>query len=141
MKRVRVGIVGAGQLGRMLALAGYPLDVRCLFLDRSDQTPGAQVAPSLVGELEDAALLAELGQRNEVVTFDWWNSDGAMHLQNGVHTFVSTALNLRLELPAQSRKTISITAPAVAGDYDFWCDSCCGGRANAAMHGTLHVQA
>jgi 5-(carboxyamino)imidazole ribonucleotide synthase len=69
--------VGAGQLGRMLALAGYPIGVRCLFLDRSADTPGAQVAPSLVGDLEDAALLAELASRSEVVTFDWENIPGS----------------------------------------------------------------
>jgi 5-(carboxyamino)imidazole ribonucleotide synthase len=73
----RVGIVGAGQLGRMLALAGYPIGVRCLFLDRSDDTPGAQVAPSLIGELEDPTLLAELASRSDVVTFDWENISGA----------------------------------------------------------------
>jgi 5-(carboxyamino)imidazole ribonucleotide synthase len=72
----RVGIVGAGQLGRMLALAGYPLGVRCLFLDRGADTPGAQVAPSLIGDLEDAALLAELAARSDVVTFDWENISG-----------------------------------------------------------------
>ena len=72
-----VGIVGAGQLGRMLALSGYPLGVKCLFLDRSSDTPGAQVAPSLVGELEDPALLAELASRSDVVTFDWENISGA----------------------------------------------------------------
>jgi 5-(carboxyamino)imidazole ribonucleotide synthase len=73
----RVGIVGAGQLGRMLALAGYPIGVRCLFLDRSDDTPGAQVAPSLIGELEDPGLLAQLAARSDVVTFDWENISGA----------------------------------------------------------------
>jgi 5-(carboxyamino)imidazole ribonucleotide synthase len=72
----RVGIVGAGQLGRMLALAGYPLGVRCLFLDRGADTPGAQVAPSLIGDLEDPALLAELASRSDVVTFDWENIAG-----------------------------------------------------------------
>jgi 5-(carboxyamino)imidazole ribonucleotide synthase len=35
LKFTHVGIVGAGQLGRMLALAGYPLGLRCRFLDRS----------------------------------------------------------------------------------------------------------
>jgi 5-(carboxyamino)imidazole ribonucleotide synthase len=60
LKLSRVGIVGAGQLGRMLALAGYPLGIRCMFLDRSATAPAAQVAPMLTGELEDAALLAEL---------------------------------------------------------------------------------
>jgi 5-(carboxyamino)imidazole ribonucleotide synthase len=73
---MNVGIVGAGQLGRMLALAGYPLGVHCLFLDRSADTPGAQVAPSLIGDLEDAALLAELASRSDVVTFDWENISG-----------------------------------------------------------------
>ena len=76
MKFSRVGIVGAGQLGRMLALAGYPLGVRCTFLDRSADAPGAQVAPILVGALEDAALLAELASRSDVLTFDWENISG-----------------------------------------------------------------
>jgi 5-(carboxyamino)imidazole ribonucleotide synthase len=74
---MHVGIVGAGQLGRMLALSGYPIGVRCLFLDRSADTPGAQVAPSLIGDLEDAALLAELAARSDVVTFDWENISGS----------------------------------------------------------------
>jgi 5-(carboxyamino)imidazole ribonucleotide synthase len=72
-----VGIVGAGQLGRMLALAGYPLGLRCLFLDRSPDAPGAQVAPILVGELEDPARLKELASLSDVVTFDWENISGA----------------------------------------------------------------
>jgi 5-(carboxyamino)imidazole ribonucleotide synthase len=77
LKLMHVGIVGAGQLGRMLALSGYPIGVRCLFLDRSADTPGAQVAPSLIGDLEDAALLAELAARSDVVTFDWENISGS----------------------------------------------------------------
>ena len=76
LKLSRVGIVGAGQLGRMLALAGYPLGIRCSFLDRSADAPGAQVAPILVGALEDAALLAELAARSDVLTFDWENISG-----------------------------------------------------------------
>lgn len=76
MKFVHVGIVGAGQLGRMMALAGYPLGVRCTFLDRSAEAPGAQVAPILEGALEDAELLAKLASSNEVVTFDWENISG-----------------------------------------------------------------
>lgn len=61
----------------MMALAGYPLGIRCLFLDRAADTPGGQVAPILVADLEDAAALKELAERNEVVTFDWENISGA----------------------------------------------------------------
>ncbi|HET9861823.1 MAG TPA: 5-(carboxyamino)imidazole ribonucleotide synthase [Steroidobacteraceae bacterium] len=68
-----VGIVGAGQLGRMMALAGYPLGLDFLFLDKDAGTPGGQVAPLLAGELTDRALLGELAGRCEVLTFDWEN--------------------------------------------------------------------
>jgi 5-(carboxyamino)imidazole ribonucleotide synthase len=68
-----IGIVGGGQLGRMMALAGYPLGLDFLFLDRSDDTPAAQVAPTLVGEFTDRKLLRELARRSEVITFDWEN--------------------------------------------------------------------
>jgi 5-(carboxyamino)imidazole ribonucleotide synthase len=68
-----VGIVGAGQLGRMMALAGYPLGLDFLFLDKDARTPGGQVAPLLAGELTDRKLLGELAARCEVLTFDWEN--------------------------------------------------------------------
>jgi 5-(carboxyamino)imidazole ribonucleotide synthase len=71
-----VGVIGAGQLGRMLGLAGYPLGIECTFLDRSNAAPAAQVAPILTGELEDAAQLAVLAGRSDVVTFDWENISG-----------------------------------------------------------------
>ena len=76
MKPFRVGIVGAGQLGRMLALAGYPLGIHCIFLDRSASAPAAQVAPILIGELEDAAQLAALAASSDVLTVDWENISG-----------------------------------------------------------------
>jgi 5-(carboxyamino)imidazole ribonucleotide synthase len=60
----------------MLALAGYPLGVRCTFLDRSADSPGAQVAPSLEGALEDRLLLEQLAAQSDVLTFDWENISG-----------------------------------------------------------------
>jgi 5-(carboxyamino)imidazole ribonucleotide synthase len=68
-----LGIVGGGQLGRMMALAGYPLGLDFLFLDRSGDTPAAQIATSLVGEFTDPAMLAELVRRSGVISFDWEN--------------------------------------------------------------------
>jgi 5-(carboxyamino)imidazole ribonucleotide synthase len=68
-----VGIVGGGQLGRMMALAGYPLGLDFLSLDAGAGTPAAQVAPALCGSFTDPQLLDELARRCEVVTFDWEN--------------------------------------------------------------------
>jgi len=69
-----VGIVGAGQLGRMLALAGYPLGLDFLFLDRRADAPAAALAPILLGALTDAAQLRRLAKRSEVISFDWENA-------------------------------------------------------------------
>ena len=58
-----VGIVGAGQLGRMLALAGYPLGLDFLFLDPARDAPAGQVAPVLHGPFTDPKLLSRAGAR------------------------------------------------------------------------------
>jgi 5-(carboxyamino)imidazole ribonucleotide synthase len=68
-----VGVVGAGQLGRMLALAGYPLGLDFLFLDPAAAAPAGQVAPLLTGAFTDRRLLTQLAKRCEVVTLDWEN--------------------------------------------------------------------
>ncbi len=79
-----VGIVGAGQLGQMLALAGYPLGLDFLFLDPASDAPAGRVAPLLHGGFTDSALLHELSQRSEVITFDWENiSVGALRALRG----------------------------------------------------------
>jgi 5-(carboxyamino)imidazole ribonucleotide synthase len=70
MQRKRVGIVGAGQLGRMLALAGYPLGIACRVLDAAADAPGAQVAPIVLGELGAPSALRELASSVDVVTLE-----------------------------------------------------------------------
>jgi 5-(carboxyamino)imidazole ribonucleotide synthase len=65
-----IGIVGAGQLGRMLALAGYPLGLRFIFLDKSADAPGAQVGEILLGEFSDAQKIIELAARVDLLTYD-----------------------------------------------------------------------
>jgi 5-(carboxyamino)imidazole ribonucleotide synthase len=68
-----VGIVGAGQLGRMMALAGYPLGLDFLFLDPSNAPPAGQLAAVLKSAFTDSRSLRTLARRCEVVTIDWEN--------------------------------------------------------------------
>lgn len=67
---MKVGIIGAGQLGRMLALAGYPLGLRFVFVDQSENAPGGQVGDIIVGAFDDPAALERLCEVAEVITFD-----------------------------------------------------------------------
>ena len=67
---MKIGIIGAGQLGRMLALAGYPLGQRFVFVDVDEDAPGAQVGRIIPGRFDDPAALAALAASVDVVTFD-----------------------------------------------------------------------
>ncbi len=70
---MNVGVLGAGQLGRMLALAGYPLGLRCLFLDPAEDACAGQVAGQIVAPYDDPGALDRLAARCEVVTFEFEN--------------------------------------------------------------------
>jgi 5-(carboxyamino)imidazole ribonucleotide synthase len=69
----RVGIVGGGQLGRMLALAGHDLGIACTTLDPGIDSPASAVAPAIVGDYDDRERLAELASGCDVVTYEFEN--------------------------------------------------------------------
>ncbi len=76
------------------------------------------------------------------VKLDFWNTDNAMHLDGGgVHTFIMDSQNIYVKIPAEARQQYEFTAPTTPGDYDFYCNTCCGGKASPTMHGTLRVSA
>ena len=72
-----VGILGGGQLARMMALAGAPLGLRVLVLDSVADTCAGQCAPMVVGDYTDRAALAEFASRVDVATFDFENVPAA----------------------------------------------------------------
>lgn len=68
-----IGILGGGQLARMLALAGVPLGVRALVLDQSGDACAGEVATLIEADYTDEAALAEFASLVDVVTFDFEN--------------------------------------------------------------------
>ncbi len=68
-----VGILGGGQLARMLALSGAPLGLRFLVLDSIADACAGQFVPMVVGDYRDEAALAEFASRVDVATFDFEN--------------------------------------------------------------------
>jgi 5-(carboxyamino)imidazole ribonucleotide synthase len=68
-----VGILGGGQLARMLALAGAPLGVRFLVVDSAADACAGQVAPLLQADWRDFSALARFADRIDVATFDFEN--------------------------------------------------------------------
>jgi len=86
-----VGILGGGQLARMLALSGAPLGLRFLVMDTADDACAGQFSPMVVGDYRDEAALGEFASRIDVATFDFENvpAESAQWLSERVPVFPS----------------------------------------------------
>lgn len=69
-RSLRVGVLGAGQLGRMLALAGVPLDCDFVFVDPTEGSPAAVLGDQIVCSYTDPAGLDALAGC-DVVTYEF----------------------------------------------------------------------
>ena len=74
---MKVGIVGGGQLARMLVLAGYPLGLQFRVLDPAADACAGQVAELIQGDYHDEFQLTQLAAWADVVTFDFENVPAA----------------------------------------------------------------
>ena len=68
-----IGILGGGQLGYMLALAGYPLGLHFRFLDPSPEAPVGRIAHRVTAEFMDEQALDKFAHGLEVVTYEFEN--------------------------------------------------------------------
>jgi 5-(carboxyamino)imidazole ribonucleotide synthase len=68
-----VGVLGAGQLGRMLALAGYPLGLRFRFLDTAPDSPAGHLADLVTASYDDREALERFARGLDVVTYEFEN--------------------------------------------------------------------
>ncbi|PAP99552.1 5-(carboxyamino)imidazole ribonucleotide synthase [Mesorhizobium mediterraneum] len=69
-----IGIIGGGQLGRMLAMASARLGYRTVVLEPQPDCPAAQVANrQITAAYDDTAALAELAAVSAVVTYEFEN--------------------------------------------------------------------
>ena len=66
-----LGVVGGGQLGRMLAEAAAPLGVEVVVLDPTPNCPASPVArDQIVGDFDDEAAVRELASRADYLTYE-----------------------------------------------------------------------
>jgi 5-(carboxyamino)imidazole ribonucleotide synthase len=68
-----LGVLGGGQLARMLALAAAPLGIQTLVVDGADDACAGQVAPLVVAPWSDDDALKAFAARVDAVTFDFEN--------------------------------------------------------------------
>ena len=70
---MRIGIIGAGQLGQMLGFAARKLGHECFYLDPSDRPPAAVVGPVIQAPFDDVVALSILAEKCDVLTYEFEN--------------------------------------------------------------------
>jgi len=70
---MRIGIIGAGQLGQMLGFAARDLGHSCIFLDPSANPPARVVGSVIQAPFNDRVALAVLANKCDVITYEFEN--------------------------------------------------------------------
>ena len=95
----RLGIVGGGQLAKMMALAALQLGCKVIVLERNNYSPAARLATdTLVGDWNDAEALVKLASEVDAVTIEneFINPDGLAAIEKCGHLLLPTTTTLRL---------------------------------------------
>ncbi len=133
IRAVAFAVIGLGVLG----LAGY-------FLVTAFARPALQ---AMAGNVIDVA--ADMGgfdmklirvKVGEPVTVRLTSLDNLHHTDGGgKHQWAVDELDVSIVAPPEGSNYATFT-PTKAGTYTYYCDICCGGRANPTMQGTLIVE-
>jgi cytochrome c oxidase subunit II len=92
-----------------------------------------------MGGFDPPALTVKAGQ---LVKVELSSTDTSMHSDGGGwHQLAIDALGINWKVGPESSTVFEFTAPATAGTYSWYCDICCGGKANPSMQGKLTVTA
>ena len=135
-RKIRSAVFAVVVIG-VLGLAGY-------YLKQAFFRPAP---PPMAGNVIDVAASMDGFDKTEIhvkvgqpVTIRLTSMDNSAHTDGGgKHQWAVDELGLNLIAQPESSNTITFT-PTKAGTYDFYCDICCGGRANPTMNGTLIVE-
>src|SRR6476646_4531289 len=73
-----IGIIGGGQLGRMMAIAAKAMGYRIAVLDPEPDSPCGQVSDKkIVGAYDDLEAIKKLAEVSDVITYEFENIDSA----------------------------------------------------------------
>lgn len=94
-----IGVIGGGQLGRMMALDAKRMGYYVVTLDPGANSPCGQVSDEqIVAEYGDLQAIESLGERTDVVTYEFENIaiDAVLHLERSGYQVAPSSSVLRI---------------------------------------------
>ncbi|MBT2289132.1 5-(carboxyamino)imidazole ribonucleotide synthase [Paenibacillus albidus] len=108
-----VGLLGGGQLGRMLALAGSAMGYRFVALDPAPEAPCGQVTPQITAAYNDREAARELARRSDVITYEFENVDAGVAALLAEESYVPQGSALLYTTQHRLREKAAIEAAGV----------------------------
>ncbi|MBW4081921.1 5-(carboxyamino)imidazole ribonucleotide synthase [Paenibacillus sp. S150] len=109
-----IGVLGGGQLGRMMALAGSAMGYRFVALDPAPDAPCGQVTPQITAAYDDRDAARELAQRADVITYEFENVDAGVAALLTNESYVPQGSGLLYTTQHRLREKAAIEAAGVA---------------------------
>lgn len=135
-RRIRAAIFAVIVLA-VLGLAGY-------YIKQAFFRPGP--APMAGNVIDVQASMSGFDQKEihvkagQPVTIRLTSMDNSHHTDGGgKHQWAVDELGVNVIAQPESSNSATFT-PEKAGSYTFYCDICCGGRANPTMNGQIIVE-
>ncbi|MFC5651434.1 5-(carboxyamino)imidazole ribonucleotide synthase [Paenibacillus solisilvae] len=108
-----VGILGGGQLGRMMANAGSAMGYRFIALDPTLDAPCGQVSEQIVAAYDDRDAARELASRADVITYEFENVDAGVAAMLMEESYVPQGSELLYTTQHRLREKRAIEAAGV----------------------------
>ncbi len=108
-----IGILGGGQLGRMMALSGSNMGYRFVALDPAQDAPCGQVAGQIVAAYDDREAARELARRSDVITYEFENVDSGVAAMLMEESYVPQGSELLYTTQHRLREKRAIEAAGV----------------------------
>ncbi|MHA6482728.1 5-(carboxyamino)imidazole ribonucleotide synthase [Paenibacillus sp. strain BS8-2] len=108
-----IGILGGGQLGRMLANAGSAMGYRFVALDPTPDSPMGQVSRQIVAAYDDMNAALELADASDVITYEFENVDANIAAKLMEQSYVPQGSELLYTTQHRLREKRAIEAAGV----------------------------
>ena len=108
-----IGVLGGGQLGRMMALSGSAMGYRFVALDPAPDAPCGQVTPQITAAYNDRDAARELAQRADVITYEFENVDAGVAALLTEESYVPQGSTLLYTTQHRLREKAAIEAAGV----------------------------
>lgn len=108
-----IGILGGGQLGRMISLAGTAMGYQFVTLDPTAQSPSSPVAQQIIAEYDDVGAAHELAKVSDVITYEFENVDAGVAAMLMKESYVPQGSALLYTTQHRLREKLAIEAAGI----------------------------